>query len=494
MPTASMFAYPRQDVVAGAVVFLVALPLCLGIAVACGVSPISGLVAGAVGGLVVPWLSRSPLSVTGPAAGLTAIVIAEIAALGSFELFLTATLLAGLMQAGFGLLRSGRFANLVPSAVIKGMLAAIGVTIIWKQLPVAFGATGGLIDIPSQLHLGATLLTSVSLVVLFGWRYTPLAKIAVISPALVVVLLSSTLALLFGASSTLQLTATQFVDVPQGGLSALIAALPRPDFAGFAVAEVWVAAITIAIVASIESLLSLQAVDRIDPLRRSSPPDRELVAQGVGNLASGFLGGLPVTSVIVRSGANVAAGGRQRLSALVHGILLVVAVVFAAPLLARIPLAALAAVLIQVGLNLCKPALFTSQAKLGWTQFLPFAITMIAVLSLDLLMGVIVGTIVGVVFVLYQNSRDALVQERDPSGAILLRFRRDGTFLTKPAIAEALDAIADGEQVRIDGTGEYIDHDVKEVLATFLAEAPSRNILVTVTGIDLSMATGDGGH
>lgn len=493
MPHANMFAYPRQDVVAGFVVFLVALPLCLGIAIASGAPPVSGLIAGAVGGLVVPWLSRSPLSVTGPAAGLTAIVLAETQALGNFDLFLTATVLAGILQVGFGLLRSGRFASLVPSAVIKGMLAAIGITIVWKQLPVAVGA----VDLPSlreSFNLGAALLTSLSLVILYGWRYTPLAKITVLSPAMVVVLLTSVLAAVFAGSEALALGATMYVDVPLGGIEALVAAVPRPDWTGFGVGEVWIAAITVAVVASIETLLSLQAIDRLDPLRRTSPPDRELVAQGAANAASGFFGGLPVTAVIVRSGANLAAGGRERLSALVHGVLLVVAVVFAAPLLTKIPLAALAAVLIQVGLNLCKPALFSTQVKLGWTQFAPFALTIAAVLALDLLKGVIVGIIVGIAFVLYQNSRGAVVQERTPSGQLLLRFRRDGTFLSKPAIAELLAAIPDGERVQIDGTGEYIDHDVKEVLATFLADAPRRNILVTVTGVDLSMATPGGGH
>ena len=493
MPHANMFAYPRQDVIAGFVVFLVALPLCLGIAIASGAPPVSGLIAGAVGGLVVPWLSRSPLSVTGPAAGLTAIVLAETQALGDFDLFLTATVLAGILQFGFGLLRSGRFASLVPSAVIKGMLAAIGITIVWKQLPVAVGA----VDLPSlreSFNLGATLLTLLSLGILYGWRHTPLAEIAVLSPAMVVVLLTSVLAAVFAGSEALALGATMYVDVPLGGLDALVAAVPRPDWSGFGVGEVWVAAVTVAVVASIETLLSLQAIDRLDPLRRTSPPDRELVAQGAANAASGFFGGLPVTAVIVRSGANLAAGGRERLSALVHGVLLVVAVVFAAPLLTKIPLAALAAVLIQVGLNLCKPALFSTQVKLGWTQFAPFALTIAAVLALDLLKGVIVGIIVGIAFVLYQNSRGAVVQERTPSGQLLLRFRRDGTFLSKPAIAEMLEAIPDGERVQIDGTGEYIDHDVKEVLATFLADAPRRGILVTVVGIDLSMASAGGGH
>lgn len=489
-----MFAYPRQDIVAGIVVFLVALPLCLGIAIASGVSPISGLVAGAMGGLIVPWLSRSSLSVTGPAAGLTTIVLAELAALGSLELFLTATLLAGVLQIALGLLRTGRFAALVPSAVIKGMLAAIGITIIWKQLPVAFGVTGGLGDIPSQFHAGATLLTALSIAVLFGWRYTPLAKIKLLPPALVVVVVTSVLSVLLANHPTLGLDSSHLVDVPLGGIAELAAALPRPDFAGFTSPAVWVAAATIAVVASIETLLSLQAVDRLDPLRRTSPPDRELVAQGAANAASGFFGGLPVTAVIVRSGANVAAGGRERLSALVHGILLVVAVMFAGSLLTKIPLAALAAVLIQVGLNLCKPALFTTQAKLGMTQLLPFAITLAAVLAIDLLKGVIIGIVAGIVFVLYQNSRGAIVQERDPSGAIVLRFRRDGTFLSKPLIAEKLNALADGERVVIDGTGEYIDHDVKEVIASFLADAPRRNILVTVAGIDLSMASAGGGH
>lgn len=494
MPRSSMFAYPRQDVVAGIVVFLVALPLCLGIAIACGVPPVSGLVAGAVGGVVVPWISRSPLSVTGPAAGLTSIVLAEVAALGSLNLFLTATLLAGLLQIVMGVLRSGRYAALVPSAVIKGMLAAIGITIIWKQLPVAVGVTGGLGDILGNVHSGALILTLLSLAILYGWKHTPLGKIAFLSPALIVVLVSSAVAAAFAGSESLGLSRAQYVDVPLGGLSALAAALPRPDFAGLTMPAVWIAAITVAVVASIETLLSVQAVDRLDPLKRTSPPDRELLAQGAANTVSGLLGGLPVTAVIVRSGANVAAGGRERMSALVHGILLVVAVIFAGALLNLIPLAALAAVLIQVGLNLCKPALFSTQVKLGWTQLAPFAITIIAVLALDLLKGVIVGIIVGIGFVLFQNSRGAIVKSVDPNGATVLRFRRDGTFLSKPSIVAALEEIADGERVVIDGTGEYIDHDVKESLATFIADAPRRNILVSVNGIDLSMASVGGGH
>jgi MFS superfamily sulfate permease-like transporter len=489
----SMFGYPKEDLVAGAVVFLVALPLCLGIAVACGVPPISGLVAGIVGGLVVPWISRSPLSVTGPAAGLTSIVLAEVTHLGGLERFLTAVMIAGVLQAALGVLRSGRFSALVPSSVIKGMLAAIGITIILKQLPVAFGAAGGLTDIPAQAHAGALAVAALSLVVLYGWKLTPLGKYPMLSPALVVVVLAGGLAEALRATG-LALQPQHYVDVPLGGVSALYAALPRPDFAAVTDQATWVAGMTIAIVASIETLLSVQAVDRLDPLRRHSPPDRELLAQGAANLTSGFLGGLPVTAVIVRSGANVAAGGRERLSALVHGILLLVSVVAFGPLLNRIPLAALAAVLIQVGLNLCKPSLFTTQVRLGVTQMLPFAITIAAVLALDLLKGVIVGIVMGIMFVLYENSKRAVVAVRDDAGVWRMRFRRDGTFVSKPGIVSTLEQVSDGERVVIDGTGEYIDHDVKEVLATFKADARHRNIDVTVVGIDLSQAQVGGAH
>jgi MFS superfamily sulfate permease-like transporter len=489
-----MFGHAREDTVAGIVVFLVALPLCLGIAVASGVPPVSGLVAGIVGGLVVPWISRSPLSVSGPAAGLASIVLVEVQHLGGVNQFLTAVVIAGVIQFLLGVLRTGRFTAVVPSAVIKGMLAAIGITIVVKQLPVAFGATGGLGDILSQWHNGVVLLAAVSLVMLYGWTYTPLARFKLISPALVVVVVASLLAEVLRSAGALGLAAEHYVDVPLGGIGALWSAMPRPDVAALANPATWMAGATIAIVASIETLLSLQAVDRLDPLRRHSPPDRELLAQGTANAISGLLGGLPLTAVIVRSGANVAAGARERLSALVHGVLLLVAVVFAGPLLNKIPLAALAAVLIQVGLNLCKPALFATQARLGVTQLLPFAITITAVLATDLLKGVVIGIIAGIAFVLYENSKRAVVAVRDDAGTWRMRFRRDGTFVSKPGIVSTLDEVDDGEQVVIDGGGEYIDHDVKEVLASFIEDARHRNIKVTVIGIDMTHAQVGGGH
>ena len=492
--SSSMFGYMRQDTIAGLVVFLVAVPLCLGIAIACGVPPISGLVAGIAGGLIVPWISRSPLSVTGPAAGLTSIVLAEVSALGGLEPFLTATIIAGVVQAGLGVLKAGRFASMVPSAVIKGMLASIGIIIIIKQLPVLVGSNGGLSDIPSQFTPGAALIAVLSLAILYGWKYTPFAKYKLVSPALVTVVVASLVAVAIAENPQLALTAEQYVSIPTGGANALFEALPRPDLGAFAIPAVWIAGVTIAVVASIESLLSLQAVDRLDPLKRHSPPNRELLAQGVANSVSGFFGGLPVTAVIVRSGANVAAGGRERFSSFFHGILLVVAVLLGAELMNKIPLACLAAVLIQVGLNLAKPALFKTQFKLGMTQLAPFIITIAAVLALDLLKGVIIGIVVGVGFILFQNSRKAVVVARDANGVWQVRFRRDGTFLSKPTIVSAFDEVGNGDEVVVDGNGEYIDHDIKEVIATFLEDARNRNIKVSLVGIDLSGATVGGGH
>lgn len=491
----SLFSHVKEDAVAGVVVFLVALPLCLGIAVACGVPPVSGLVAGVLGGLLIPWISRSPLSVSGPAAGLTSIVLTEVDQLGGIPPFLSAIVIAGALQAALGVIRAGRFADVVPSAVIKGMLASIGITIVWKQLPVLAGVSGGLLDVATQFHPGALAVGALSLAILYGWAYTPLGRVKLISPALIVVLAASGLAAILGGVEGLALGPEHYVRVPLGGFSALASALPRPDAAAFLSPATWTAGVTIAVVASIETLLSLQAVDRLDPLRRHSPPDRELLAQGVTNTVCGLVGALPVTAVIVRSGANVAAGAVERFSAIVHGVLLLVAVLFAGALLNHIPLACLAAVLIQVGLNLAKPMLFRLQFRLGWSQFLPFGLTIASVLALDLLKGVIAGIVIGIGFVLWENSKRAVTTERDAeTGVLRIRFRRDGTFVSKPGIAAALDDVEDGERVEIDGTSEYVDHDVKELLARFRTDAAHRNIRVSIKGIDMTHAEGTGGH
>lgn len=486
-----MFQYAKTDAVAGLVVFFVAIPLCLGIAVACGVPPVSGLVAGIVGGLVVPFISRAPLSVTGPAAGLTSTVLLEVARLGGVPPFLTAVILAGFLQQTFGFMAAGRLASMVPSAVIKGMLAAIGVTIVWKQLAVAAGGSGTVLDAVASPQPGALLIAATSLALLYGWKHTPLSRLALLPPALVVVVFGGLAAWALGRTS-LALHPEHFVAIPVGGVGSLVHALPRPDWGAFARTDVWIAALTLAVVASLESLLSIQAVDRLDPLQRHSPPDRELMAQGVANVIAGLLGGLPVTAVIIRSGANIAAGGLERFSAVVHGALLLLAVLLAGPLLNGIPLACLAALLIQVGLHLCRPALFIIQYRLGMTQLLPFAVTILAVLAFDLLKGVVVGIIAGIAFVLYENSRRTIHVDRDDAGAVRIRFRRDGTFVVKPSIVAALERISPGETVVIDAADEYIDHDVKDLLATFQADARRRRITVRFVGIDIGQTRPEG--
>ena len=411
-----MFRFPRQDAMAGVVVFLVAVPLCLGIALASGVSPVSGLVAGVAGGLVVPFLSRSPLSVTGPAAGLTAVVLFETKALGSFERLLTATMIGGCLQILLGLLRTGRFASLVPDSVVKGMLAAIGIIIVWKQLPAMVGGQGGVAEMAAQFAAGPAVIAVVSLLVLHGWSATPLARHAFLPPALVVVVLSVGLAFAFAGTPALALSPSQRVDVPLGGWSALREALPMPDMGGLTDPLVWRVAVTLALVASIETLLSLKAIDGIDPLKRTSPPNQELFAQGAANLASGWLGGLPVTAVIVRSGANLQAGGRERLSAFVHGVLLLLAVLFAGRVLNLIPLACLAAVLVQVGLKLASPKLFAEEWRLGWTRFLPFVATIAAVLATDLLKGVVAGIALELAMRIVAGRRAAAPEATDARG------------------------------------------------------------------------------
>ncbi len=493
MVRTGIFAYPRQDFLAGIVVFLVALPLCLGIAVASGVSPVSGLVAGIIGGIAIPLISRSPLSVSGPAAGLIAIVLFEIQRLEGINAFMTAVALAGAMQVAFGLLRLGKFSALVPGSVVKAMLAAIGITITLKQLPVLFGAAGGLASIAGTLHPGATVIGVASLAVLLGWKHTPLARFALVPPALVVVVGASAVSLMLKGEGW-ALKTSQLVNVPTGGFDGLRAALPHPDWSVLGSSAVWIAAATIAVVASIETLLSCQAVDRLDPLKRRTPLERELVAQGVGNLLSGVCGGLPITSVIVRSGANVAAGGRERLSAILHSMLLLGCVLLLPDVLNHIPQACLAAVLVQVGLNLAKPSLLAEQRRLGLDQLVPFLVTVSAVLATDLLKGVVIGVVVGVLVALRKTAKTCLERTTQPDGSIFLRLRRDGTFIIKPTLVEAFDKIPSGARVIFDASGEPIDQDVREAIAGFVEDALHRDIQVSLVGVDLAGATAGGGH
>lgn len=484
MQPAGILAHPREDTLAGIVVFLVALPLCVGIAAACGVPPVSGLVAGIVGGMVVPLFSRSPLSVSGPAAGMVAIVLLETTRLGGMRAFLVAVVLAGVLQMAMGVLRTGKYAALVPSSVVKGMLAAIGITIVVKELPALVGAQGGVGSMLAQWHPGAAAIGLGSLVLLRVWHRLPFGRSRLLPPALAIVVLGGLAGwLLEGARWGLG--PAQLVHVPVGGFDGLHAELSSPDWSVLQSPPVWGAAATIAVVASIETLLSCQAVDRLDPLRRRTPPDRELIAQGIGNAATGLLGGLPITSVIVRGGANAAAGARGRLSAIVHGFLLLGFVVFFPETLNHIPQACLAAVLIQVGLGLAHPTLFIEKSKRGLDQLAVFVATIAGVLATDMLIGVLIGVGVAIAVAVRRATKASIERIDHGDGSVTLRLRR-ATFLVKPALLEALARVPAGSTVTIDTSGEHVDHDVREALGVFLFEAPNRDITVRLVGIELA--------
>ena len=496
-----LFANTRYDLPAGLVVFLVALPLCLGIALASGAPLFSGIIAGIVGGIVIPLASRAALSVSGPAAGLTAIVLMGIERLGGFEAFMAATVLAGVMQIGLGAAKAGGLGELVPSSVIKGMLAAIGLILILKQVPHAIGYdvenfslafdAGNentftlLLHSLASLEWGAFIISAVSLVILFGWARTPFAGFTFLPPALIVVILGVLMNMGFAQyAPELHLGTTHLVKLPAlDGFTGFFSELRSPDWSVLAHSEVYTMAVTIALVASIETLLCVEAVDRLDPYRRRSPTSRELVAQGIGNSVSGFIGGLPVTSVIVRSSANVSSGGRTRMSAIYHGILLFLAVVFLNQTLNLIPLACLAAILLQVGYKLARPGLFRTMYRYGADQFVPFTVTIAAILLTDLLRGVIIGLIVGIIYVLRHKTNAAFSVARK-DGEVAVKFNKDVSFIHKPALVSMLREIPDDTMVTIDGTAsEFIDFDIKESIQQFTAGAPQRGIKADVRGI-----------
>ncbi|ACD15749.1 SulP family inorganic anion transporter [Paraburkholderia phytofirmans] len=500
----AFFSTFQRDLLAGTVVFLVALPLCLGIANASGVEPFAGLVSGIVGGLVVAVLSGSRLSVSGPAAGLVVIVVDGIAQLGSFSAFLLAVLLSGAIQFGFGMLKAGRFAAYVPSPVIKGMLAAIGVLLIVKQFPLALGLSGvnsapgtqgvaqaaGAVATPfGSISLAACVITLLSLAILIGWETRAFRRFALVrrvpAPLAVVLLgIGATLLLSMLAPSLAPLAEHRVALPPLESFAALQLALEwadfGPHFAQLVNPDVWRVAITLAIVASLETLLSLEAVEQIDPERRAAPPDRELKAQGVGNLIAGAIGGLPITSVIVRSSANVHAGAQSRLSAIIHGVLLLVSVFALTSVINLIPLACLAAILIFTGLKLAKPSLFVAIAKQGFAPFAPFIVTLVGVLATDLLIGIVLGILCSVLLALYANLRSPIVLAQH-GDHYLLSFRKDVSFLGKVPLKHYLQQIPDGATLIVDATrADFVDHDVRELLDTFVTDAPRRDIAVEV--------------
>jgi MFS superfamily sulfate permease-like transporter len=495
-----LWASPRDDVPAALVVFLVALPLCLGIALASGAPLLAGITSGVIGGLVVGALSGSAVSVSGPAAGLTAVVLAGITALGGYPIFLTAVFLSGVLQFGLGLLKAGGVTHFVPVSVVRGMLAAIGLILILKQIPHALGRdvdfegdeafsepSGGntFSDIAEAVmhpDLGAVMVFGAALAALLAWsRVTPRIRLGQWFPASLMAVVAGTLVNLalvaWWPEAALQ--ASHRVAIPVLGSAAELSnALQFPDFSYILDGGVWRTAVTLALIASIESLLSVEAADKLDPWRRITPMNRELRAQGVGNIVAGLLGALPVTAVIVRSSANVAAGGKTRFSTILHGAMLLLSALFLAPVLNHIPLAALAAVLIVVGWKLARPQILLDQYRRGATQFVPYVVTIAAILLSDLLVGVLIGIGVGVFFVVRSNFSSAVIVTQD-GGTTLIRFAKDVSFLNKPRLRGVLEAVADGSSVVIDGSRvQFIDSDIVECIDDFVASAGSRGITV----------------
>ena len=499
-----------QDLPAGLVVFLVALPLCLGISLASGAPLLSGIITGIIGGLLVAWLSGSALSVSGPAAGLAVIVLEGIERLGSFEAFLLAGLIAGFIQLGLGFLKAGVIALYVPSSVIRGMLAAIGLTLILKQIPHFLGidkdffvsepvnTAGGngplelLSRLPEGLQMGSLIIGVISLGILILWETKFIKNIAalkLVPGALIVVIGAVFINVAFGSMSPdLAIDKTHMVNLPVLTSSEDAVKLLRfPDWSQIGNIAIYVTAFTIAIVASLETLLCIEAVDKIDPHGRISPTNRELKAQGIGNIIAPLIGGIPMTSVIVRSSANVGAGGQTRISAFFHGVLLLLSVLFLSRYLNLIPLSALAAILLLVGYKLVKPSIVRAQFKLGWVQFLPFIVTIVAVLLTDLLIGVGIGLLVGIFFILkanYESSYYMHEVKNEEEHIIRIELSENVSFLNKASVVRILDELPPSNMVVIDGSkSEYIDHDVLEAIQNFKANSADKDIIVELVNV-----------
>lgn len=492
-----------NDLRSSLVVFLVALPLCLGIALASNAPLSAGIISGILGGIVVGFLGGSPVSVSGPAAGLTVIVFGAIAELGSFQVFTSAVVLCGVIQLAMGVLRAGELGNFFPTSVIKGMLAAIGITLILKQVPHAvgwdsdfmgdssFGSVEGqntfsdLINSLGAIHLGALTISLTSLGIMLCWDKVLSKKIPFlknIPSALVAVCIAVFLNnIIFVHNSNLILGAEHLVNLPfEGGLQSFINAISFPDINAFGKLSTWKVAITLAIVASIETLLSLDAADKIDPLHRTSHKNKELRAQGVGNIICGILGALPMTAVIVRTSANVASGGTSRISAILHGAWLLLAVILFPSLLTKIPLSVLASILILVGWKLTSLDVIRQQIKYGKEQFIPFAVTIVAIVFTDLLVGIAIGLVVGLFSVIKTNYHSSVVKmELDEN--ILIRFSKDVSFLHKSIVRLMFRELPDGSKVILDGSRSvYVDYDILDLIQEFLASAPNRDIQVTL--------------
>jgi len=491
------------DIPASVVVFLVALPLCLGVAVASDASIITGVIAGIVGGTVVGFISKSHLSVSGPAAGLTAIVASAIGILPSYEFFLIAVILSGIMQVILGFAKAGVIGEFIPNSVIKGMLSAIGIILILKQIPHFLGIDSDpegdesfiqidhkntyseIIDAIQNPNYGSVIigLVAVAILLIYETKWVKLQSWVKFLPGpLLVVIAGIGLNSYLGANySELHLSGDHLVNIPlHNSVSELFGSLPKPDLSGIYDFNVWTIAITLAIVASLESLLSIEAIDKLDPFKRITPTNHELKAQGIGNIVSGILGGLPVTSVIVRSSANVYAGAQSKLSTITHGLLLLTSLLVFPKLLNLIPLSALAGILIITGYKLAKISIFKEMYKKGKEQFLPFIVTIVAIINTDLLKGILVGILFGLYYVVRSNFKSSVFVMKDEF-RYLIRFSKEVSFLNKPYLKSSLEKIPENTAVLIDATkSEFIDQDIVEMINDYIINAQIRNIRVYI--------------
>jgi MFS superfamily sulfate permease-like transporter len=504
----SIFSSIRYDLPASIVVFFVAVPLCLGIALASGAPLFSGIIAGIVGGIVVGSLSNSSLGVSGPAAGLTVIVFSAIQQLQSFDVFLMAVVLAGVLQIILGLVKAGIIGYYFPSSVVKGMLTAIGIIIILKQIPHAFGydadyqgdfafmQTDGHNTFSELIHMlnavtpGAVVVSIISLTILFIWdahlvkKYATLKYIQGPLVAVVVGILYQSITSAYLPQWSLE--GEHLVNVPVSeNLSGFFGQFTSPDFSALFRGDVWTVAFTLAIVASLESLLSTEATDKLDPYKRTTNPNRELIAQGSGNIVSGLIGGIPVTQVILRSSANIHSGGKTKLSTILHGLFLLVCVLMIPRVLNLVPLAVLASILLVIGYKLANLEIFRQMARLGWSQFLPFVATIVAIVLTDLLTGISIGLVVSIVIVLrnsYMNSH--YIREEPGSSmkpALRMTLAEEVVFLNKGRIKKDLNEVPEGAKVTIDMSRSFIiDHDVLEIISEFKNQAKTKKIEVTL--------------
>ena len=495
----------KHDLAAGLSVFLVALPLCLGIALASGAPLYAGLLSGIVGGLVVALISGSQLAVSGPAAGLTTLVAASIISLGDYKVFLLAVIIAGFFQLLLGILKLGAIANYFPSSVIKGMLAAIGIILISKQIPLALGYdqpdfwTSGFIKLFSfdnffgsiqnfnrHITKGAILITVISLVILILLQLPSTKKIKLIPAPLLVVAIGIITNIIFTyADSGFSLRQTQLVNIQ----SNIFSSITFPDFTKlFASKEIWKDGLFIGLLATLETLLCIEAIDKLDKRNRITPVNRELVAQGIGNMACGLLGAIPMTAVVVRGAANVDAGARTKLSAFTHGLFLLLAVLFVPFLLNKIPYASLSAILIITGYNLTKPGLFRNMWSLGWKQFIPFMLTIIVILSTDLLVGVSIGLLISIYFIVQNNFKAEYKITKTIRNGIeteYIKLNSNVTFLNKVKLRKVLDEVPEFSVLTIDGSEcNFIDYDILEIISEYQNKAHYKHIELHLIGIE----------